>query len=68
MATQLATKYLHALCANVTSLATYIVYEHFPQKWPTVHMAFNGAVLNLCNGVVPENTPQIFDLRYLLST
>ena len=29
-------------------------------KWPTVRMAFNGGVLDLCNQAVSEKTPQIF--------
>ena len=29
-------------------------------KWPTIHMAFNGAVLDLCSGAVSEKIPQIF--------
>ena len=29
-------------------------------KWPTVRMAFNGGVLDLCNRAVSEKTPQIF--------
>ena len=29
-------------------------------KWPTIGMAFNGGVLDLCNGEVSEKTPQIF--------
>ena len=30
------------------------------RKWPSVHMAFDGAVLDLCNRAVSEKTPQIF--------
>ena len=30
------------------------------RNWPTVRMAFNGGVLDLCNRVVSEKTPQIF--------
>ena len=40
-------------------------------KWPTVRMAFNGVVLDLCNPAVSEKTPQIFkyfDLHCPLST
>ena len=29
-------------------------------KWPTVHMAFNGTVLDICNRAVSEKNPQIF--------
>ena len=32
----------------------------FRRKWPTVRMAFNGGVLDLCNGAVSEETPQFF--------
>ena len=34
-------------------------------KWPTVRMAFNGGVLDLCNRAVSEKNP---DLRCPLST
>ena len=32
----------------------------FAGKWPTICMAFNGGVLDLCNGAVSEKIPQMF--------
>ena len=57
--------YHRTLCTNVTGLASsaqaVIMSMHaFRRKWPTVRMAFNGGVLDLCNRAVSEESPQIF--------